>query len=45
MVELFVIWQAVLANGDIVKTANRARKSAAGYVLSSCETHLELNIR
>lgn len=45
MVEHFVIWQAVLANGDIVKTANRARKSAAGYVLSSGESHPELITR
>jgi hypothetical protein len=27
--------QAVLANGDVIKTAARARKSAAGWVLQS----------
>lgn len=27
--------QVVLANGDVVKTASRARKSAAGFVLLS----------
>lgn len=29
------ILQAVLANGDVVKTASRARKSAAGFVFLS----------
>jgi FAD/FMN-containing dehydrogenase len=29
------VFQVVLANGDIVKTASRARKSAAGFVLLS----------
>jgi hypothetical protein len=29
------VFQVVLANGDIVKTATRARKSAAGFVLLS----------
>lgn len=31
----YCTFQVVLANGDIVKTASRARKSAAGYVVLS----------
>lgn len=30
---MLFIFQVVLANGDVVKTASRARKSAAGFVL------------
>lgn len=29
--KFFLVLQAVLPNGDIVKTGSRARKSAAGY--------------
>jgi hypothetical protein len=32
---MLFLFQVVLANGDTVKTASRARKSAAGFVLLS----------
>lgn len=32
---VLIVSQVVLANGDIVKTASRARKSAAGFVIFS----------
>ena len=33
--DMLFVFQVVLANGDVVKTGSRARKSAAGCVLSS----------
>ena len=33
VVVVLIVFQVVLANGDIVKTASRARKSAAGFVI------------